>query len=253
MRFASEKFVSADTGKTSMMYWIYLLFLVLAVLTPILITREHLVLPEEELEGLIILLLGMAGFFVYFAKEKALFRLLRERLALQKTTHNIQRDLSESYSYIGAMNRKQEIVKEMLFDLSVRTANDSRYCDLWYRKILQTALELARVDAGSLRFVDVRKRILIDHYEEGVHGNEHYIDLVPDVILGQKKLFFESEGCYVVRSPRLSDGVVAFLVIPKQVNHFDDVEIFKMLAASALTFYTLSCQNPYASCYADRH
>jgi hypothetical protein len=253
MRFAGEKFVRADTGKTSMMYWIYLLFLVLAVLTPILITREHLVLPEEELEGLIILLLGMAGFFVYFAKEKALFRLLRERLSLQKTTHNIQRDLSESYSYIGAMNRKQEIVKEMLFDLSVRTANDSRYCDLWYRKILQTALELARVDAGSLRFVDVRKRILIDHYEEGVHGNEHYIDLVPDVILGQKKLFFESEGCYVVRSPRLSDGVVAFLVIPKQVNHFDDVEIFKMLAASALTFYTLSCQNPYASCYADRH
>lgn len=253
MRFAGEKFVRADTGKTSMMYWIYLLFLVLAVLTPILITREHLVLPEEELEGLIILLLGMAGFFVYFAKEKALFRLLRERLSLQKTTHNIQRDLSESYSYIGAMNRKQEIVKEMLFDLSVRTANDSRYCDLWYRKILQTALELARVDAGSLRFVDVRKRILIDHYEEGAHGNEHYIDLVPDVILGQKKLFFESEGCYVVRSPRLSDGVVAFLVIPKQVNHFDDVEIFKMLAASALTFYTLSCQNPYASCYADRH
>ena len=253
MRFAGEKLVRADSGKTSMMYWIYLLFLVLAVLTPVLITREHLVLPEEELEGLIILLLGMAGFFVYFAKEKALFRLLRERLSLQKTTHNIQRDLSESYSYIGAMNRKQEIVKEMLFDLSVRTANDSRYCDLWYRKILQTALELARVDAGSLRFVDVRKRILIDHYEEGVYGNEHYIDLIPDVILGQKKLFFESEGCYVVRSPRLSDGVVAFLVIPKQVNHFDDVEIFKMLAASALTFYTLSCQNPYTSCYANRH
>jgi hypothetical protein len=147
--------------------------------------------------------------------------LLRERLSLQKTTHNIQRDLSESYSYIGAMNRKQEIVKEMLFDLSVRTANDSRYCDLWYRKILQTALELARVDAGSLRFVDVRKRILLDHYEEGVHRGMSTISILfRTKILGQKKLFFECEGCYVVRSPRLSDGVVAFLVIPKQVNHF---------------------------------
>jgi hypothetical protein len=236
-----------------MMYWIYLVFLVSAVLTPLLITRGHFVLPEEELEGLIILLLGMAGFFVYFAKEKALFRLLRERLSLQKTTHNIQRDLSESYSYIGSMNRKQEIVKELLFDLSVRTANDSQYCDLWYRKILQTVLELARVDAGSLRFVDVRKRILLDHYEEGVRGNEYYIDLVPEKMLGQKKLFFECGGCYVVRSPRLSGGVAAFLVIPKQVNHFDDAEIFKMLAASALTFYTLSCQNPYTSCYANRY
>ena len=236
-----------------MTYWIYLIFLILAVLTPLLITQGHFVLPEEELEALIILLLGIAGFFVYFAKEKALFQLLRERLSLQKTTHNIQRDLSESYSYIGAMNRKQEIVKEMLFDLSVRTANDSRYCDLWYRKILQTALELARVDAGSLRFVDVQEQILLDHYEEGTRGNEHYIDLVPETILAQKKLFFECEGCYVVRSPRLSDGVVAFLVIPKQVNHFDDAEIFKMLAASALTFYTLSYQNPYATCYANRH
>lgn len=236
-----------------MLYWIYLFFFVLAVLAPILLTRGYFVLPEEELESLIILFLGMAGFFVYFAKEKALFRLLRERLSLQKTTNNIQRDLFESYSYIGTMNRKQEIVKEMLFDLSVRTANDSRYCDLWYRKILQTALELARVDAGSLRFVDVRKRILLDHYEEGVRGNEYYVDLVPDTILDQNKLFFEYKGCYLVRSPRLSDGVVVFLVIPKQVNHFDDVETFKMLAASALTFYTLSCQHPYTSCYADRH
>ncbi|MBP7811582.1 MAG: hypothetical protein KA054_01915 [Candidatus Moranbacteria bacterium] len=236
-----------------MMYWIYLVFLVLAVLTPLLITQGHFVLPEEELEGLAILLLGMAGFFVYFVKEKALFQLLRERLSLQKTTHNIQRDLSESYSYIGSMNRKQEIVKELLFDLSVRTANDSQYCDLWYRKILQTALELARVDAGSLRFVNVRRRLLLDHYEEGTRGNEHYIGLVPEKMLGQKKLSFECGGCYLVRSPRLSDGVAAFLVIPKQVNHFEDAEIFKMLAASALTFYSLSCQNPYVSCYADRH
>ena len=236
-----------------MMYWMYLVFLVFAVLTPLIVRHGFFVLPEEELEGFIILILGTVGFFVYLAKEKELFRLVSERLSLQKKAHTISRDLSESYSYIGSMNRKQEMVKELLFELSTRTAHDRQYCDLWYRKILRTALTLSKVENGSLRFIDVRNRILVDHYEEGNQGNERYISLVPEVLLGQGKHFFECSECYIVRSPRLSDGIAAFLVIPKQVNHFEDEEIFKMLASAALLLYTLSCHStPSFPSYAHR-
>ncbi len=236
-----------------MMYWIYLILLVFAVLTPVLVKDGYFVLPEEELEGCIVLALGMMGFLIYFAKEKTVFRLLKERLSLQKVAHSIQRDLSESYVYIGSINRKREIVKELLFDLSVRTAQDSQYCILWYRRILLTVLELARVDAATLRLVDVHKRILLNHYEEGSYGNERYIQLTPDVLLAHEKLFFEREGCFIVRSPRLSGGIAAFFAIPKQINHLEDIDSFEMLAAISLLLYSLSFQNSYSIYYANRH
>ena len=233
-----------------MMYWIYLSFLVLAVLTPLLVTQGYFVLPEEEMEGMVILVLGMIGFFIYLARENQLFRLVKERLLLQKMANSIRRDLSDSYTYIGSMNRKQDIVKELVFDLPIHTVRDGKYCTLWYRKILQTALTLAKVEYGSIRFVDIHEHTLLNHYEEGSFGNERFIGLTPDMLLEEKKQFFERNGFYIVRSPRVSDGVVAFLIIPKQVNRFEDDEIFKMLASSALLMYVLSSYN---IAYAYRH
>ncbi len=244
-RFEEKHMMGNGKQTLTLMYWAYLGLLIVGVLTPLLVTHEYSVLPEEELESLVVLLIGMLAFFLYFVKEKELFSLFKERITLQKTTHNIQRDLSESYTYIGSVNRKQEIIKELLFDLSVRTARDSEYCLLWYRKILQAALELARVEAASLRLVDVRQALLLDHHEEGNCDNDRYVKLTPDVLLGQGKSFFEYDGHFVIRSPRASDGVAAFLVIPKKVNHLEDIEIFRMLTASALLLYSLS--------YADRH
>lgn len=237
------------------MYWIYLTFFILAILTPILVTHGYALLPEESLEGLIIMFLGMISFFIYLAKEQALFQLIRERLSLQKTTNIIQRDLSESYSYIGSMNRKQEIVKELFFELAEATACDSDHCDLWYRKILETAKVLSKSEDASLRFVRVAKKELLDHYEDSAQGNRLFISFSPDILTGEGKSFFEYQGCCIVRSPRVSNGIAAFLIVKKQVNHFEDEEIFKMLASEALLLYTLSCQNPNTtlSSYANWH
>lgn len=222
------------------MYWIYLIFFILAVLTPLGVTRGYFFLPEEETEGLVILFLGMMTFFIYLAKERALFRLVRERLLLQKTTNTIRKDLSDSYTYIGAMNRKQEIVKELLFELAEATAQDHDHCDLWYRKILDAAAVLSKSDDVSLRFVDVSEKVLLDHYECGPQGNRHFVDFVPAALFDSERTFFEYRGHYVIRSPRISDGVAAFLIVTKLVNQFEEEEIFKMLASEALLLYLLS-------------
>lgn len=236
------------------MYWIYLAFFILAVLTPLAVTHGYSILPEEETEGIIIMLLGMVSFFIYLAKEQTLFRLVSERLSLQKTANIIRRDLSDSYTYIGAMNRKQEIVKELLFELAESTARDRNYCDLWYRKILETAAALAKSEAVSLRFVDIAGGTLLDHYEYGAQGNRPFIGFVPAVLLDKDRTFFEYQGCYVVRSPRVSDQVAAFLVVTKQINHFEDEEIFKMLVSEALLFYVLSRPvSSVSSSYAHRY
>ena len=236
------------------MYWIYLTFFILAVLTPLLVTRGHFFLPEEEAEGIVIMLLGMVSFFIYLAKEQTLFRLVRERLSLQKTANTTRRDLSASYTYIGAMNRKQEIVKELLFELAEATARDSDHCDLWYRKILETVAALSKSEAVSLRFVDTAAGTLLDHYEYGVQGNRPFVGFIPALLLEKDRTFFEHDGCYVVRSPRISDQTAAFLVVTKQVNHFEDEEIFKMLVSEALLFYILSQPvSSLSSSYAHRH
>jgi hypothetical protein len=104
------------------MYWIYLTLFVLAILTPQFIAREVGLLREEDVEALLIFCFGAFGFMIYLAKEKTLLKLIREKLHLEKQTSLITRDLSDSYSYIGEMNRKLDIVQDFIFDLPKVTA-----------------------------------------------------------------------------------------------------------------------------------
>src|SRR3989344_5027965 len=99
------------------MYWIYLSIFVAVVFMPMLVQGGLFFLAEDTVEALIIFCLGALGFLIYLAKDKALIRLIREKILLQKQTNIITRDLSDSYSYIGELNRKFDIVKNLAFHL----------------------------------------------------------------------------------------------------------------------------------------
>ena len=97
------------------MYWIYLAIFILIILTPKIIQDGIFFLHEEDIESLIIFFFGLFAFTLYLAKEKALLKVFQEKLHLQKKANTITKDLSDSYSYIGGMNRKFDIVKDLIF------------------------------------------------------------------------------------------------------------------------------------------
>lgn len=221
------------------MYWIYLVIFILVILTPRLISQGWFFLHEQDVESLLIFCFGVSGFMIYLAKEKALLRVFREKLHLQKQANMITRDLSDSYSYIGEMNRKLDIVKELIFRLPQTTSEAllKGRGDV-YASLLETTSLLSKTDQVALCFVDVKnkemKKMVQKHPEEAFA-----LALTPKELLATGKFFWEEGEYIVVRSPKQAQGVSAFLIFTKTKNHFEDGEVFKLLVSEALLLYSL--------------
>lgn len=221
------------------MYWIYLVIFVLAILTPKFIQGESGLFREEDIEALLILCFGTFGFVIYLAKEKTLLRVFREKLHLQKQTNMITRDLSDSYSYIGEMNRKLDIVKELIFDLPkiVASALGKKEEDL-YVSLLETVSLLGKTDQVVLCFVHTRKKVLEKVFEKNAQQSfAPHLD--PVLLLAEGKFFWQEQDFAVVRSPRQMKGISAFLIFAKSTNHIEDIDVFKILVSQALLLYGL--------------
>lgn len=221
------------------MYWIYLVIFILAILTPKFVQHELYWLREDDIESLLIFCFGAFGFMVYLAKEKSFLRVFREKLHLQKQANIITRDLSDSYSYIGEMNRKLDIVKELIFSLPKTTAESlGKEPGAVYRPLLEAASLLAKTDQVSLCFAGKKVKEWQEVYhQDGVHPLSDSFS--PGKLFREEKFFWEEGETVVVRSPRPAKGVSAFLLFSKTRNHFEDGDVFKLLVSEALLLYCL--------------
>jgi hypothetical protein len=221
------------------MYWIYLVIFIFIILTPKLISGGWLFLHEQDIESLLIFCFGTFGFILYLAKEKTLLRVFREKLHLQKQTNMITRDLSDSYSYIGEMNRKLDIVQELIFQLPKTTANVfAQKKENIYDSILQTVSLLSKTDQVTLCFVDTRKKVIAQVYQKN-NGTSLAVSMYPEKLLTSGKFFWEEAEQVIVRSPSQAKNIAAFLVFSKTKNHIEDEDVFKILVSEALLLYCM--------------
>ncbi|MEK7549608.1 MAG: hypothetical protein AAB519_01345 [Patescibacteria group bacterium] len=217
------------------MYWIYLIIFILAILTPQMVSQHFPYLKEDDVESIVIFFFGALGFFIYIAKEKALLRVFKEKLHLQKQTNIITKDLSESYSYIGEMNRKFDIVKDLIFGLPRESAESfAEKNSKAYEPILEAARLLSKSDVVSLRFVNTKTKELTK-VEEDRH--EEFALFSGERLVAPRKAFWEEDGYVIARAPRSACEASAFLIFPKSANHSEDIDIFQILASEALFLF----------------
>lgn len=225
------------------MYWIYLVIFIFIVLTPKMIQEGIWFFHEEDIEALIIFCFGFLGFVVYLAKEKALLSIVQEKLRLQKRTNIITKDLSDSYSYIGEMNRKFDIVKTFIFQLPKDVAETliKRKTET-FQSTLEAIKLLTKTNEVSLRFVNTKTKTIEKIIENGHHKTFDIFDAKK--LLSTNKTFWEESLYVAVASPVNVKGLVAFVIFAKKNNHTDNVDVFKILAAQALLLF---CINRYGS------
>jgi len=219
------------------MYWVYLIIFVFVILTPEFIGHGTWFLTEDDAESLIIFGFGTLGLLLYVSKEKAFFRVREEKVNLQKKTNTISKDLSQTYSYIGEMNRKIDVIKDVIYELPKKTTLRRKKPTDFYRPIIDAVKVFARTDTVSLYIVDIEKKEIIE-----ACGRNHYKHCTAKYLLGMKKSFWVEDNCFVARSPLAASGKHAFLVIAKAANHTEDIELLQLLAAQALLLATLRTQ-----------
>ncbi|MCW1888151.1 MAG: hypothetical protein KIH67_001200 [Candidatus Moranbacteria bacterium] len=217
------------------MYWIYLILFIFVILTPELIGHGTWFLSEDDLESLIIFAFGTLGLLLYVSKEKAFFRVREEKVSLQKKTNTISKDLSQSYSYIGEMNRKLDVIQDVIFELPKKSSvRKKRHTDI-YKPILEAAKVFARTEKIAFHVVDTATKETLES-----SGRSYFKHCTAEYLLKTKKSFWVEEKCIVARSPQSADGKHAFLILGKETNHVEDMEMLQLLASEGLLLAVLT-------------
>ncbi len=228
------------------MYWAYLILFVAMIVTPEVVRDGVLFFSEEDLESLLVFCFGMVGLLLYLGKESAFLRAVREKLSLQQETNQIRKDLSQSYSYIGEMNRRIDIVKNMVVSLpqSTTTVFSKSGQDL-YEPIIDATALLAQSDCVALYFVATADGTIAEQYVVGEGEHRALLQtLAGRHLLDTKKYIWEEGKLTFVRSPEEALGMSAFIVFHQVKNRLEEMGIFQILAAQALFVFATNRQAP---------
>lgn len=221
------------------MYWFYLLIFILAVLVPDMIRTDFYFLSETRLEELLIFLLGMAGFLIFAFKEHQLFIQEEEKAKSQRRLKQTAKDLVDSYSYIGEVNRKMDILMQVGLGLSDRSEiNKKKEREIYYT-IIDASNSLMKARCSHLRFVDIEisrtKKEISTGSECHNMKNSELIEMGSDVNIKKKN------GYLVASSFKQIDDVKGYLIVEGysdlEAENMNNQEILKFLATQALFLY----------------
>lgn len=222
------------------MYWIYLIIFILMVMVPGIIKNPVFLLSEENAEEAIIFLLGIIGFLIFNYKERQLSFNLKERLKIQKEATKTSKDLTHSYSYIGEINRKLEILNNISLKLAeaprLTPAKRKRVCDL----ILKAIKALAKTSQFTVYFANLTSKKILNE----IRGENK------EFPMGIKNLIFSLRGArnlieindyLIIKSAKNINGAHAFIIIKiKGKQASENIKLLQTLATQSLLLFSLS-------------
>jgi hypothetical protein len=137
------------------MYWIFLIIFVVLVLVPDIIRGSFLVFSETRVEEISIFILGAMALLVFIKYERAILIHKEQKEKDQKKIDQTVKDLVESYSYIGEVNRKMDLLMNIALGLTDRSVLSRSKENEIYEAIASAANFLLKADSATLRFVQI--------------------------------------------------------------------------------------------------
>jgi hypothetical protein len=223
------------------MYWIYFIIFILAVLVPDIITRNFLFLTENRLEELLIFFMGAIGFLIFLIKDRQISIQEKEKTKKEKELVIAARNLIESYTYIGEVNRKMDILMSVALGLTDRSELDKKKEKEIYDSIIQAASTLMKAKHTGLIFFNLKSGKI--EQEIRLKGKSLSRLAEEKDLLGFKdNVNIKKNGsCLIVCSGSQSEDLRGCLVVcecdPTQEDSASNQEILKFLASQAFSLY----------------
>ncbi len=204
------------------MFFIYLGIFIIIVITPFLVTNNFWIFTEDETEALLLLIAGIASFAIYRLRDYQVFQTIREKMRLQKSVVRAQKELSESYSYIGQANRRTDIMYEIFSDLSHIEATS-------LDEALLHAMELLPyTDDFCLRFIDFNEK----KSSYRISATKHF-EYLPDKLFCKQNVSrsYRNKDVLFIYSETKNRQLRTCIALPYSEKAENDINFFKALTA----------------------
>lgn len=228
------------------MYWIYLIVFTFVVFIPTVIRQGIYNFNVVQTQEFAILLLGSFCFFVFLIQEKRLKKNIVEKSDIQRKVNRMARDLTHSYSYIGEINRKLDILEH----INLGYPESQNLTAKKQREIYDSIMEAIKIFGKSNEFV---LNFICLPENEVIKEIKSLPDLAFNFSLKNLDIdaqFFESDEFFVTTSPKAIDNIFSCIIIRKKANNkkFEDLEIMKTLAAQALFLFMFMRHKEFIKC-----
>lgn len=228
------------------MYWIYLIIFTFAVFVPTAIHHGIFGFSVIQTQEFTTLILGSFAFFVFLAQEKRLKKNVTEKNSIQKKINRMTKDLTQSYSYIGEINRKLDILEKVTLDYPESLHLTIKKQHEVYDSIVEAVRLFGKSDEFVLRFICMPTNEVLKEIKSFPH-----LSFNPSLKnLDFSLQFLESDEFVVVNSPRAIDNIFSCVVIRKKVANqkIEDLEMIKTVAAQALFLFMFMRNKEQLAC-----
>jgi hypothetical protein len=216
---------------------VYLVLILLLVILPFSITKPILFFQESHAEALTILIILGFAYLVHLydvrLKEK-------EKRSLEKELEISIEKLNESFKYIGLVNRRLPLLKNLTTELLSKSRQKNRVI---FEELLSIATStIGRSDWGMFRFVRVSKQCTV---KEFFYSSKDYILLKTKVgnkdlleTINRRENFRKIGDLIVLNTSDNKADIQCFLIFPEGENDIKtEYSILQAIVDQAQLFY----------------
>ncbi|MEI7621297.1 MAG: hypothetical protein WCJ51_02060 [Candidatus Moraniibacteriota bacterium] len=217
------------------MYWIYFIIFSLIVFIPTLISKGIFGLSTIQTQEYAILLLGIFGFAIFTWVERRMKKIEKEKNKMISQMSRTTKDLTHSYSYIGEVNRKLDILMNIMLNFPESSQLSPRKQKELYASIMEAVGLFGRASEFEIRFINALTGETMKEIKKPGIGRiqfSHKKDTLQTQV-------FEDEKLIVIPSPKTIDDVYACIILKKKNSqqNGNDLEIMRVLAIQALSLF----------------
>lgn len=217
------------------MYWIYLIIFTVIVFVPSFIRSGYWGFHVVQSQEFVILILGSMAFLLYLIQDGRYKRRTRENVSMRKTVNRMSKDLTHSYSYIGEINRKLDILENVTAGFPETSELPTRRKIEIYDSIMAAVQMFVKSENFVLRFVNERNHEVLKEFR----SRGYTIITYCQKDCPEAGYFFETDELIFARSSKSIDNIYACIIIKKKISTqaADDPNILKTLAMQALFLF----------------
>lgn len=230
------------------MYWIFLIFFIITILIPDIVRSGFYFLSEARVEEIAIFLMGATVFLIFLKSEQQLIFHKKEKEKDQRKIDQTVKDLIESYSYIGEVNRKIDLLINIALGFSDRSILSKSKEKEIYQAIVKGAGSLFQTKKATLRFVDMETGKTKKEIRLNPNGHDKKAPKNKDLVKIVKKAQNNSQNLSKDRNILIGfsshdiDGIRSFIIVydynKEEEADPKNSEILKVFASQALFLYS---------------
>jgi len=222
------------------MYWLLLITFMIAVILPEIVTGNLPFIRSEVIESIGILILGIFALIIFVRNEKKIKAERLENIKYRKQLDQSIKDLADSYSYIGEVNRKMDILMNVALGFADRSLGDKSAEEEIYSSIANTAKFIMKGDNASLIFYDYsQNRICKEKFTSGGNSLSNRSELTS---MKKDETLKKIKDRIIIASSHVVKNIRSFIIVDgyleDEERSVSNIEILKVLASQSLFIYS---------------